>query len=719
MNKKIKKNIWYSLAIIITTIAILYVFIANYDLHIKNSNIEKLNQNNKNTIQALEGKIYDKKAGIKVKGELVSKFLEESIENISKENLDIITETMKNEDQSWNIEHSSYYVEEETGLGIDSKGLLNIENFGMDLRNRNWYKQAKNLKEPIITEPYYDINTGKPCITLSYGLYKEDKFLGVFSYDIFLEDMKDSLVDDLYDNKYGIYLVYNTGKLLIPVDGSMDDENINEISTNWEKISNNELNYIEYIDENNKNEIYGCFYNSELLNSKIFSFNKESIINKNEKNNKISAIVYISIISIILLIMVNFYIFYIMNSISGFKPKRKYLKDIKKISKTLSDIQILAISIKNLVNIKAEYGNKICDKVLDNYASKIKSIFLVKETMYSYSEKTFTVILTEKLKLEEIKSIVEELQNHKTKIENNNIEIETFIGIVNINSTELKNCKTEFKLQKIVDDYLKTDCKFIDVDYKNLIKKQGAEKEKLDILKEAINQDRIIPFFQAIEDVNTKKIEKYEVLMRIQQGRKYLSPYPFIVLAEKNNLIEAIDLKILEKALDYKNQIDKEDKLVFAFNISGKVLNDSGYLNKVSAIVDAKNIKNENIVFEITETQSIEDIKKFANMMNEFRKNRYRFSIDDFGTGYSSVYYLKNVSAYYLKIDGSFIKDINDNEQNLYLVKAMVNMAKAYKIKTVAEFIENEEIYNTVKELGIDFGQGYYIDKPSKEIRKR
>ncbi|SHI00776.1 EAL domain-containing protein [Clostridium grantii] len=239
---------------------------------------------------------------------------------------------------------------------------------------------------------------------------------------------------------------------------------------------------------------------------------------------------------------------------------------------------------------------------------------------------------------------------------------------------------------------------------------------KLIYLKEAIKEDKLVPFFQPLIDNRTKEIIKYEVLMRIKEGDDYLSPYPFILIAEKNNIIDELDLIILEKALLYKNKIDKTDKLIFSFNLSAKVTNNADYLYKANSIIDKYGIKHENIIFEITETENIENLNEFISIIEEFKSKNYKFSIDDFGVGFSSIEYLKKVPADYLKIDGSFIKDINEKEENLYLVNSIVNMAKAFNIETVAEFVENKEILRIVESLGVDYAQGYYISKPCDKI---
>jgi EAL domain-containing protein (putative c-di-GMP-specific phosphodiesterase class I) len=174
---------------------------------------------------------------------------------------------------------------------------------------------------------------------------------------------------------------------------------------------------------------------------------------------------------------------------------------------------------------------------------------------------------------------------------------------------------------------------------------------------------------------------------------------------------------MMQKALAYKKEIDKEETLVFSFNVSGKCLNNEQYLKKVTDIVSEYQINPAHVQFEITETSAIESIDKLANIIQQFVSKGYCFLIDDFGMAYSTIDYLKKIPCDYLKIDGSFIKDINASEQNAYLAQSIVLMAKAYDKKTIAEFIESQDIFDTVKNIGIDYAQGYFLGRPSPIIK--
>jgi EAL domain-containing protein (putative c-di-GMP-specific phosphodiesterase class I) len=122
------------------------------------------------------------------------------------------------------------------------------------------------------------------------------------------------------------------------------------------------------------------------------------------------------------------------------------------------------------------------------------------------------------------------------------------------------------------------------------------------------------------------------------------------------------------------------------------------------------------LVFEIVESESIENFEEVCSFIKNVKLFGCKIAIDDFGTGYSNFQYLLKLNADYIKIDGSLIKDIYKNRTSEIVCKNIVNFAKDLNIKTIAEFVENESIFNKVKELGIDYSQGYYFSKPQLNI---
>lgn len=719
MPKHIKNHLLISLSIIAIFIGLIMMFAIKANSDIKAIYELNLSNNNKDCIYFINQQISHEKLSIQSKGDVITELLGNSLEETFTDHTNIISNIFKDENLLSDMSHNIYFVDALSGNRINSKGIVKLIYMERDLRGRKWYKDALKSKVPVVSDVYTDIVTKKPCITISYSIYKNDKFIGVISDDILLEDIYNLLAKKVDD--YDIYLVFSAGNIVISSSEEQIDNNIKEIKDKWSGINKNISGYINHKDTNN-NEIYGYYTSIESLGCKIFSFAKPAVTSEEKNLSNFRIIAIGSIICLLLLMLSNYFInrFYNFSDLTGFKSKNKLYTDIKRKSKSSDSANLLIISIKKLSNIKFEYGRNLYEISINKYAKLIKEIFDSRADLYSYSDKAFVLLFKDGNKeelLDFIDKNLSKLEHREFKIKNKSIEIESFLAFIDINKLEMKNANDSlFKIEKIVDDLKYGENKYICSSLDILSEDIEINNNKLIVLKEAIKEDRLVPFFQPIIDIKTKEVEKYEVLMRIKDGEKYLSPYPFIITAEKNDLIETVDLTIIEKALYYKSKIDKENKLVFAFNLSVKEIDNIYYLNKVNSIIDKYNIKHENIIFEITETENIKDFKKFTSIMSECKKNDYRFSIDDFGTGFSSMDYFKKLDVNYLKIDGSFIKDINDNEENLYIVQAIVNMAKAFKVKTVAEFVEDKETLETIKKLGVDLSQGYYTGRPNINI---
>jgi diguanylate cyclase (GGDEF)-like protein len=238
------------------------------------------------------------------------------------------------------------------------------------------------------------------------------------------------------------------------------------------------------------------------------------------------------------------------------------------------------------------------------------------------------------------------------------------------------------------------------------------ESEMSIYLAELINNKKVIPYFQPIINVKTGKIEAYELLARIEYKGEILPAAKFVEVAEKTGLIFKMDLVLLEKA--FEKMKGRKEKLFV--NLSPKALVISDYFSKVNSLVKDYGIKPENLVFEITERDTVRNFSLLQKFVVELKNEGYNFAIDDFGSGFSSFYYVKQFPIDYVKIEGEFIKNLLKDEKDKAFVESIVTLSKKLNIKTIAEFVESEEILNAVKEIEIDYAQGYYIGKPSPDL---
>jgi EAL domain-containing protein (putative c-di-GMP-specific phosphodiesterase class I) len=198
----------------------------------------------------------------------------------------------------------------------------------------------------------------------------------------------------------------------------------------------------------------------------------------------------------------------------------------------------------------------------------------------------------------------------------------------------------------------------------------------------------------------------------LDDNKTILPPANFLQIAKKLKLYPKLSKIMLQKSFEKFKDSDKR----FSVNIS---LNDIMNIETVKYIEELiKNNKDiaKRLIFEILESEGIEDFDITKKFIEKVRKMGVKIAIDDFGSGYSSFRYISEIQPDIIKIDGSLIREIIHNKNNLIMVKNIIAMAKDLKITTVAEFVSSKEIFDMLKELDIDEYQGYYIGKPSKDL---
>jgi len=207
----------------------------------------------------------------------------------------------------------------------------------------------------------------------------------------------------------------------------------------------------------------------------------------------------------------------------------------------------------------------------------------------------------------------------------------------------------------------------------------------------------------------------YEILTRmIDENGELASPDKFIPVAESYNLADKIDLIIITKALDWlKNHPEHVLKLnMCSINLSGQSLGDPEFIDNLVELLVCSSLPLEKLCFEITETVAIGNFSNASKLINSLKKLGCQLALDDFGTGLSSFGYLKRLNVDYLKIDGVFVKDMANDEQDFGIVKTIHELSHLFGKKTIAEYVESEEIIAKLDAIGVDYAQGYHLGKP-------
>jgi len=242
------------------------------------------------------------------------------------------------------------------------------------------------------------------------------------------------------------------------------------------------------------------------------------------------------------------------------------------------------------------------------------------------------------------------------------------------------------------------------------------ETQWVNRIEQAIEENHFTLFCQRILPLNHIGKEHAEILLRlIDENGKIIKPNVFIPAAERFHMMSRIDRWVLKNAFEW---LQKNDALLshidtISINLSGQSLGDKDFLDYVEQLISDMSLDCSLICFEITETVAITNLSNAATFFNQMKRYGIRLSLDDFGSGVSSFAYLKNLPVDYLKIDGQFIKDLIENQIGQATVKCMTEVARVTNKQTIAEWVDNTAVEKVLKEMGVDFTQGYLNHMPA------
>ena len=382
---------------------------------------------------------------------------------------------------------------------------------------------------------------------------------------------------------------------------------------------------------------------------------------------------------------------------------------------------MLLINIDSFQEINDFYGNDTGDLILVEMGNRLKLLIgNQKFKLFKMPTDEFAILINDKYCIEDIEKLAsyfhEGISERAFMYQDSEIHIAVSIGISLFDNPNIpEDHKTTWlNLPLHADMALKKAKKLRKhfIIYKDSM--QISEEYKSNMhwtkkLKEAIKSDNIVPYFQPIVNNKTGVVEKYECLARlIDQEAKVISPFFFINVAKKTRLYHHITRMIFKKSVEFF----KDKTFEFSINLSVDDILDKETDLFIKTILMENPEINKYVVFEILESEGIEnydDVKEFIDDVKEFG---CKIAIDDFGTGYSNFQHIMKLNVDYIKIDTSMTKYIDKDKNSQLITSIIADFAKKLGIKTISEFVSSEDIYNKVKELGVDYSQGYYFGEP-------
>ena len=226
---------------------------------------------------------------------------------------------------------------------------------------------------------------------------------------------------------------------------------------------------------------------------------------------------------------------------------------------------------------------------------------------------------------------------------------------------------------------------------------------------------RAQPIVKSAADGSGMESKHYELLLSLtNKDGSLASPEEFIQSAERYGFMSLVDRWVVREAFQWINELIDAQKVVpsLAINLSGHSVTDDGFLDYLLEQISEFGVGTSKLCFEITETGTISNLVKAADFVRTFRNIGCKFSIDDFGTGLASHNYLRELPVDYVKIDGTFITNIHKNRNDYAMARSINDLAHFLGQETIAESVENDEIIETLQEIGVDYFQGWGVGRP-------
>lgn len=392
-------------------------------------------------------------------------------------------------------------------------------------------------------------------------------------------------------------------------------------------------------------------------------------------------------------------------------PKQQLLDYIK----NFKDCLLLLMKIDGYDTMEKFYGENTISDVCKNYKSEIFEQSKVTNCNFEkcfYLENGWYRLVAKNFIAKDDLSLNKEIVFFQDKIKNKSFMYKNIDFDFNLTISYSYGCKDLYESSRfgLKHRILNKIPLIMSNDYARLEQEKAQKNiETIDIVKTALNNHKIISYFQPIINNQTKEIEKYESLVRlIDENDKVVSPFFFLDIAKKGNYYSKITNMVLENSFTAL----KNTNIIISINLSILDIEKEETRKKLYELLDKYKDYRKRVIFELLEDEDAKDFQVVKTFIKNVKARGVKIAIDDFGSGYSNFERLLEYEPDILKIDGSLIRNIETNKYSLDIVETIVTFAKKSNIKTIAEFVENENIYNILSKIGIDYSQGYYFGKP-------
>lgn len=392
---------------------------------------------------------------------------------------------------------------------------------------------------------------------------------------------------------------------------------------------------------------------------------------------------------------------------------------------------LLLLDIDRFSYVNQTYGHQIGDKLLIHFAQVLKDNVRTGDIVSRLDGDQFAVVLRD-VRPDEVDSRLERLQatiaSRPLAIDNGSITLNVSGGVaVYPEDADTADQLLAYSLDALGRAKIRGPHRFERHDPQQQAQSAATgQMEWVELVNECLtnHKTRLVLYYQPIVPLSGPAVqeggtEHYEVLVRlIDRDGNLIPPGKFIATAEEFGLISKIDALVTMRAIDMLQMWQTQGRNVhLSVNLSGKTFDDAMFTQNLKETLAAAKLPPKSLIFEVTETALLRDLQLVKTFMKDMRELGAGFALDDCGVGYSSFNYIRHLELDFIKIDGSFVRNLHQNDDDQAFVKALADVARQKNISTVAEMVEHEAAMIALRNMGIDFGQGFFFAPPAAEAQ--
>jgi diguanylate cyclase (GGDEF)-like protein len=399
------------------------------------------------------------------------------------------------------------------------------------------------------------------------------------------------------------------------------------------------------------------------------------------------------------------------DSLTGLENRNALLNNIRS---NKSATEIILVDIRGFSRINDIYGEDVGDTTLKHMASLLNEVTNSNWLMHRFSADQFVLLSKHSHSLEfciqTAELINKRVESNPTKIVIDNVSLEIPLSLTiavsksDLQETLLEHADMALKYAKKTKQIILAYNEEL-----NIEKQYAKDLQAIEMVKKALEEDRVIPYFQPIVKVGERR--SFECLVRIKDGDKIISPFFFIDSIKQSKYYIEVTKVMIEKSFRVFENVDA----TFSVNLSFEDISNASLTKFIKEKIVEYDVADK-LILEILESEGIDNFDIVRNFIDQMRNLGAKIAIDDFGSGYSNFSYLVELRPDYIKVDGSIIKNIDQDPNSYLIAKTISDFSKEMGMQTIAEFIHSEDVQSKAQEIGFFGYQGYHLGEPIAEI---